>query len=240
MKRNSGVVAVIPARGGSKGLPRKNIRLLAGKPLIAHAIDAARQSKRVGRVLVTTDSQEIADVALKYGAEVPFIRPAELAEDSTPPDPVLKHALDFLLQNEGIKPEIIVWLEPPCPIRSGAEIDKAVHTLEDDPQADSLRSVCEPFQNPYKSWVMDGNYLKPLMASDNQALHTGPRQRTPKVYWQNGALFLLRYDTIMNKGNFFGDKILPFVMPSHRFIDIDKEEDLAFAEWYLKTYKHDL
>ena len=99
-------IAIIPARGGSKGLPRKNIRLLAGKPLIAHAIEAARQSKRVQRVLVTTDNQEIADIARTYGAEVPFIRPAELAEDSTPPDPVLKHALEFLLQHEGIKPDI--------------------------------------------------------------------------------------------------------------------------------------
>lgn len=232
------VIAIIPARGGSKGLPRKNIRLLGGKPLIAYSIETAKKSKLIERVLVTTDNQEIADIALEYGAEVPFIRPAELAEDGTPPDPVLKHALAFLLEEEGIKPEIIVWLEPPCPFRTAEEIDEAVRLLQADPDADSLRSVCEPFQNPYKSWVLEGNYLKPLIPKIGQALHTGPRQKTPKVYWQNGALFLLRYDTIMKKGNFFGDRILPFLMPSDRFVDIDKEEDLMLAEWYLKKFKN--
>jgi len=102
------IIAIIPARGGSKGLPGKNIIPLGGKPLIAHSIETAKKSKLIERVIVTTDDEEIADVAREYGAEVPFIRPAELAQDDTPPDPVLKHTLQFLEEKEGIKPEIIV------------------------------------------------------------------------------------------------------------------------------------
>ena len=228
------IIAIIPARGGSKGLPGKNIIPLGGKPLIAWSIEAAKKSKRVRRVIVTTDDEKIANVAREYGAEVPFIRPAELAQDDTPPDPVLKHVLTFLEEKEGVKPEIIVWLEPPCPFRSADEIDEAVRMLESDSEADSLRSVIEPFQNPFKSWTVEGKYLKPLIEKKGQALHTGPRQKTMKTYWQNGTLFLLKYDTIMKKGNFFGDKILPYIMSSDRFVDIDKREDLELAEWYLK------
>src|SRR3989344_6805752 len=236
-KKKTGVIAVIPARGGSKGLPGKNIRLLGGKPLIAHSIEAAKKSTLIERVIVTTDDEEIAQVAREYGAEVPFIRPTELAQDDTPPDPVLKHVLEFLKEKEGVVPEIIVWLEPPCPFRTAQEIDEAITLLRNDPEADSLRAVIEPFQNPFKSWTIEGKYLKPLIDVKGQALHTGPRQKTQKVYWQNGALFLLKYDTIMKKGNFFGDNILPFVMSSDRFDDIDKKEDLEFAEWYLKNFK---
>lgn len=239
MQKVSKIIAIIPARGGSKGLPGKNIIPLGGKPLIAWSIETAKKSKLVERVIVTTDDEKIATVAREYGAEVPFIRPAELAQDDTPPDPVLKHALQFLEEKEGIKPEIIVWLEPPCPFRTPEEIDEAIQMLKNDSDADSLRSVIEPFQNPYKSWTIGENgYLEPLIKVEGRALHTGPRQKTTKTYWQNGALFLFKYDTIMKKGNFFGDKILPYIMPSDRFIDIDKKEDLELAEFYLKKIKN--
>ena len=189
-------------------------------------------------MIVTTDDEKIATVAREYGAEVPFIRPAELAQDDTPPDPVLKHVLQFLEEKEGVKPEIIVWLEPPCPFRTHDEIDEAITMLRNDPEADSLRSVIEPFQNPFKSWTIgEEGYLEPLIKIEGRALHTGPRQKTAKVYWQNGALFLLKYDTIMKKGNFFGDKIIPYIMSSDRFVDIDKKEDLDLAEFYLKNFK---
>lgn len=239
MKDSRKIIAIIPARGGSKGLPGKNIIPLGGKPLIAHSIEVAKKSRLIDRVIVTTDDEKIASVAKKYGAEIPFIRPAELAQDDTPPDPVLKHVLNFLEEKEGMKPEIIVWLEPPCPFRTAKEIDEAIQMLRDDPKADSLRSVIEPFQNPFKSWTLEGNYLKPLIEKKGQALHTGPRQKTQKVYWQNGALFLLKYETIMKKGNFFGDKILPYFMSSDRFVDIDKREDLELAEWYIKKTKNE-
>ncbi|MBI2108799.1 MAG: acylneuraminate cytidylyltransferase family protein [Parcubacteria group bacterium] len=231
------IIAIIPARGGSKGLPGKNIIPLGGKPLIAWSIEAAKKSKLIERVIVTTDDEKIASVVKEYGAEVPFIRPAELAQDDTPPDPVLRHTLQFLEEKEGVEPEIIVWLEPPCPFRTPEEIDAAIEMLQNDPKADSLRSVIEPFQNPFKSWTIEGKYLRPLIEKKGQVLHTGPRQKTQKVYWQNGALFLLKYDTIMKKGNFFGDNIIPYIMKSDRFVDIDKKEDLELAEWYLKKFK---
>jgi CMP-N-acetylneuraminic acid synthetase len=233
------IIAIIPARGGSKGLPGKNIISLGGKPLIAYSIETAKKSKLIEVVFVTTDDEEIADVAREYGAEVPFIRPAELAQDDTPPDPVLKHILEFLEKKDGIKPEIIVWLEPPCPFRTSEEVDEAIVMLQNDPQADSLRSVIEPFQNPFKSWTIDGRYLKPLIEKKGKTFFSGPRQEIPKTYWQNGAIFLIKYNTIMKKGNFFGDKILPYIMPSDRFIDIDKKEDLELAEWRLKKKKED-
>ena len=230
----SKIIAVIPARGGSKGLPGKNIIPLGGKPLIAWSIEVAKKSKKIERVFVTTDDEKIAAVAREYGAEVPFIRPVELAQDDTPPDPVLRHALQFLEEKEGLKPEIIVWLEPPCPFRTPAEVDDAIEMLLNDSRADSLRSVIEPFQNPFKSWKLKNGYLKPLL-EQKEAFFDGPRQKMPKTYWQNGAIFLVRYNTIMGKGNFFGDKILPFVMSSDRFVDIDKKEDLEYAEFYLKS-----
>lgn len=234
MSASPKIIAIIPARGGSKGLPRKNIRLLGGKPLISYAIETAKKSKVIQRVLVTTDDKEIAEVAKKYGAEVPFLRPVELAEDGTPPDPVLKHALEFLREDENYKPDIVVWLEPPCPFRDPAQVDEAVRIFLADKKADSLRSVCEPFQNPFKSWTLEGKYLKPLITEKGKVLHTGPRQKTRKVYWQNGAIFLLRYNTIMKKGNFFGDRILPFIVENDQFIDIDEEKDLRLAEDYLR------
>lgn len=237
MGKSFKIVAIIPARGGSKGVPRKNIRLLGGKPLIAYAIEAAKKSKLIQRVIVTTDDTEIAAIAKKHGAEVPFIRPAELAKDDTPPGPVLEHALRFLKEKEKYTPDIIVWLEPPCPFRTPGEIDEAVRALQKDKKADSLRSVCEPFQNPYKSWTLDKKYLRPLLTEKGRVLHTGPRQKTKKTYWQNGAIFLVRYNTIMKKGNFFGDRILPFIMASHKFVDIDKEGDFLLAEFYLKNHK---
>src|SRR3989338_1589206 len=134
---SSRIIAIIPARGGSKGFPGKNIIPLGGKPLISHSIEVAKKSKLIERVIVTTDDEKIASIAREYGAEVPFIRPAELAQDDTPPDSVLKHTLQFLEEKEDLKPEIIVWLEPPCPFRTPEEIDRAVETLPNDPAAAS-------------------------------------------------------------------------------------------------------
>ena len=238
MSTEQKVIAIIPARGGSKGVPRKNIRLLGGKPLIAYTIEVALKSSLIDRVLVTTDDQEIAEVARSFGAEVPFLRPAELAADDTPPDPVLKHTLEFLETKEGYRPDIIVWLEPPTPFRTLEEVEEAIRIFKDDEEADSLRAVCEPSQNPYKMWTLEGKYLTPLITQAGRALHTGPRQKTGKVYWQNGSIFLLRYKTIMEKGNFFGDKILPLIVSNSRNIDIDTEEDLRRAEHYLAMQKH--
>jgi len=231
------ILAIIPARGGSKGIKRKNIVKLGDKPLIAYAIEVARKSKLINRVIVTTDDQEIAEVAKKYGAEAPFIRPADLARDDTPPEPVLKHALEFLAKDEDYRPDIIAWLEPPFPFRTVAEVDKAIKLFQADPEADSLRGVCRPFQNPYKMWALQGKYLQPLIEG-GAFFCSRPRQKTREVYWQNGHIYLLRYNTIMEKGNFYGDKILPFILADDKFIDIDSKYDLELARLLLKNKKN--
>jgi CMP-N-acetylneuraminic acid synthetase len=143
-------VAIIPARGGSKGIPRKNLRELAGHPLLAWSVAAAEAAETVGRVIVSTDDPEIADVAREYGAETPFVRPAELAADDTRDLPVFQHALGWLAEHEGARPEVVVHLRPTSPLRRAADIDRAVRALAADPAADAVRSVCAPFQNPYK------------------------------------------------------------------------------------------
>lgn len=232
------ILAVIPARGGSKGIPKKNIIDLGGKPLIAYSIEVAKKSSLINRVIVTTDNDEIAAVAKKNGAETPFIRPAELARDDTSPEPVLRHTLEYLKENENYKPDIIVWLEPPFPFRTADEVDEAIRLFRDDPEADSLRAVCKPFQNPFKMWVKTDKYLKPLINEKGKAYHSGPRQKCKEVYWQNGHIYLLRYDTIMKKGNFHGDKILPYILEEDRFIDIDSENDLKLARILLKHNLH--
>lgn len=227
------ILAVIPARGGSKGLPRKNILPLGGKPLISYSIETAKKSRLIDRVIVTTDDKEIADVAKKYGAEIPFLRPARLAKDSTPPFPVLEHALKFLDSEQNYKPDVIVWLEPPNPFRDSKRIDDAIKIFVSDKKADSLRGICEAELNPYKMWVIKGKYIEPFIKKGNQGIHGMPRQKFKKIYTQNGFVFLFKYNTIMKKGNLCGDKILPYVIKD-KFINIETKEDLEFAEFYLK------
>ncbi len=146
------MLALIPARGGSKSIPRKNIRPFAGHPLIAYSIAAGLAAELVTRVIVSTDDEEIAAVARRYGAEAPFLRPAELAQDHTPDLPVFQHALEWLAEHEGYQPEIVVQLRPTSPFRRVAHIDQAMYRLLEQPEADSVRTVCVPFQNPFKMW----------------------------------------------------------------------------------------
>ena len=149
------VLAIIPARGGSKGIPRKNIKVFAGHPLIAYSIQAGLQARGVSRVIVSTDDEEIAAVARAYGAETPFLRPAELAEDRTLDLPVFQHALDWLAEHEGYRPEALVQLRPTSPVRPPDLVDQAVETLLAHPEADSVRGVVPAGQNPHKMWRID-------------------------------------------------------------------------------------
>ena len=149
----SGVLGLVPARGGSKGIPRKNLIPVGGLPLIAHTILAARKSRSLDRVIVSTDDDEIAEVAERFGAEVPFRRPPEFAEDLTPDLPVFLHALEWLDRHEGYKPDLIAHLRPTSPLRTAQHIDEAVSILRGRPDADSVRSVTVPSENPEVSMV---------------------------------------------------------------------------------------
>ena len=158
------ILALIPARGGSKGIPRKNVMPLLGKPMIAYSILHAKASKHINRIIVTTDDQEIADVAREWGAEVPFIRPSEYAQDLSPDIDAFRHALEWLKVQEGYLPEAVVHLRPPGPVRRVELIDQAVDLLLSHPEADAVRSIGSALQTPYKMWhVSVQGYLEPVL-----------------------------------------------------------------------------
>lgn len=157
------VLGVVQARGGSKGIPGKNIRNLGGYPLIAYSIASALASELVTRLIISTDDNEIAEVARVYGAEVPFMRPDELATDDAQDFPLFEHALTWLKSNENYVPQIIVQLRPTSPLRPKGSIDTAVKLLSEDSQADCVRTVIPSQQNPYKMWRADKKYLNPLL-----------------------------------------------------------------------------
>lgn len=225
------VLALIPARGGSKSIPRKNIRTFAGHPLIAYSIAAGLAAETVTRLIVSTDDEEIAEVARRYGAETPFLRPADLAEDHTPDLPVFQHALNWLMEHESYRPEVVVQLRPTSPLRRVWHIDQAVYRLLERPDADSIRTVCVPFQNPYKMWKIGADgFMQPLLQSAHREPYNMPRQLLPEIYWQTGYVDAARSDTILNKGSITGDAILPLVIPPEDWIDIDSPDDWRRAE----------
>lgn len=228
------VLAVIPARGGSKTIPRKNILPFAGYPLIAYSIEAGLRSQLVDRVLVSTDDQEIAGVAEEYGADVPFLRPEKYARDDTPDFPVFKHTLEWLAEHENYQPQIVVQLRPTSPVRRTHHIDQAVLRLVKHPEADAVRTVCEPFQNPYKMWkISPEGYLEPLLSTEFDEPYNLPRQALPDVYWQTGYVDAAWADTILRKGSMTGDRILPLVVEPEDLVDIDTLADWHRAEQML-------
>lgn len=225
-------LALIPARGGSKSIPRKNIVPLAGFPLIAYSIAAGLAAETVTRVIVSTDDEEIAAVARRYGAETPFLRPAEHSQDNTPDLPVFFHALEWLAENEGYHPEIVVQLRPTSPLRRARHIDEAVYRLMAHPQADSIRAVIPPFQNPFKMWRIGPDGLMIPLGVElgiPTEPYNQPRQALPDVYWQTGYVDAAWADTILKKRSMTGEAILPLVMPASEWVDIDTPDDFRSA-----------
>lgn len=229
-------LVLIPARGGSKSIPRKNIRPFAGHPLIAYSIAAGLAAELVSRVIVSTDDEEIATIARQYGAEAPFLRPAEFSQDQTPDLPVFQHALNWLAEHEGYQPEIVVQLRPTSPLRRTWHIDQAVARLIEHPEADSVRTVCIPFQNPFKMWrIGSDGFMHPLLAVDLHEPYNMPRQALPEVYWQTGYVDAAWADTILDKGSMTGERILPLVIDPGEWIDIDSPDDWRRAERLLES-----
>jgi len=228
------VLAIIPARGGSKGIPHKNIRPFAGHPLIAYSIMAARQAKSVTRVIVSTDDQEIAAVAREYGAEVPFMRPDELAQDNTLDLPVFQHALAWLIANEAYVPDAVVQLRPTSPIRPVGLVDEAVRIFLDNAEADSVRGVVPAGQNPHKMWRIDpgtGMMRNLIPVPGIPEPYNAPRQILPPIYWQTGHIDVIRPATIQDKNSMSGEVILPVKIDPRYTVDIDGPSDWQRAEW---------
>ncbi|MEW6558532.1 MAG: acylneuraminate cytidylyltransferase family protein [Elusimicrobiota bacterium] len=232
------ILGLIPARGGSKSVLQKNIKLLAGKPLIAYTIEEAKKSNLINRIIVSSDDKEIVKISKKFGAEAPFLRPSHISQDDTPDLPVFQHVLKWLKKNENYIPDIIIHLRPTSPLRKVEHINSGIKLLLKNKSADSVRSICEPNQTPYKMWKIIKGYLAPLLnIKSNKKVETYnlPRQKLPKVYWQTASVDVIRYDTIMKKNSMTGDKILPLYIDEKYSIDLDTELDFKIAEEIIKS-----
>jgi CMP-N,N'-diacetyllegionaminic acid synthase len=230
------ILAIIPARGGSKGILGKNIKPLAGKPLIAWTIDAAKQSPLVDRVIVSTDDEGIATVAREYGADVPFLRPAEISGDLATDVEFIEHALDFFEKEEEFVPDIVLRLPPTSPLRKVEHIDTGIITLVDTEGADASRPITESPKHPYKFWMIDEentSFLRPFLGKEItgfDAPHNLPRQLFPKVYMHTGALDAVWVKTIREQKSTSGKKLAHFPMDIESSVNIDHPFDFLIAE----------
>ena len=229
------ILALIPARGGSKSIPHKNIRPLVGIPLIAYSIAAAKGSKWVTRTIVSTDDEEIANVAREFGAETPFMRPAEFAQDDTTDFPVFLHALNWLKEHENYQPDIVVQLRPTSPLRPPDCVDQAIQILLDHSEADSVRGVIPSSQNPFKMWqITDQGRISPLLSLPGiPEPFNAPRQALPQTFWQTGHIDAIRLTTILQKNSLSGEIVYPLQIDPGYAVDIDTLRDWQRAEWFI-------
>jgi CMP-N,N'-diacetyllegionaminic acid synthase len=225
------VLGLITARGGSKGIPRKNIVNTAGKPLVAWTIEATQKSKRLRRVLVSTDDEEIGQVSRQWGAEVPFMRPPELAGDRSSHIAVIVHAVHWLESHRGERPDYVMLLQPTSPLRTAEDIDTAID-LAEEKGADSVVSVCPAREHPYvsKSITPDGR-LQNFVPTPAGYL---PRQALPPVYVLNGAIFLIQLSVLLEQETLYTDRTFAYVMPLERSLEIDTPWDLYLADLVLR------
>ena len=233
------VLGIIPARGGSKSIPRKNIKLLCGKPLIAWSIEEAKKSRLLTRIIVSTDDLGIADVARQYGCEVPFLRPAEFAQDLSTDVEFLLHALDFLREKEGYNPEIVLRLPPTSPLRTATHIDEGIEKLIATPDADAVRPICEAPKHPYKLWKItkDKKFLEPFLPESFTGFHEAynlPRQLFPKAYIHTGAMDVIRTRTLREQKSTSGKKLAYFFMAPEDSVNIDHPIDFEIAEFLMQ------
>jgi N-acylneuraminate cytidylyltransferase len=239
--RGMEILAIIPARGGSKGIPGKNIKPLNGRPLIAWTIDAAKGSKHITRTIVSTDDEGIAAIAREHGAEVPFIRPTEISGDLSTDVEFLTHALDHLQETEGYVPDVVLRLPPTSPLRTAAHIDEGIEVLLNDESLDAVRPIVEAPKHPYKFWkiAQDGTTLEPFLPKaftgfdEPQNL---PRQLFPKVHMHTGAMDIMRTKTVRELKSTSGKRLGFFFMSPEDSVNIDSPMDFEMAEKYL-TFK---
>jgi len=234
MYKGKSILSLIPARGGSKGLPRKNIKPLLGKPLITWTIEEALASKYLDRVIVSTDDAEIAEISQKYGAEVPFIRPEELSTDEAKTMDVVIHALRFFRENE-YSPDVVVLLQPTSPLRTHLDIDNSLELFFKG-ECRTLVSVYEASNSLFRSFEIKDGYLKPFLG---ETFLNKSRQELPKLFIPNGAIYIAYRDSLERDMSFYTKDTYPYIMPVERSIDIDTELDFIIAETILKTKGQD-
>ncbi len=225
------ILGIIPARGGSKSIPGKNIREFCGKPLIAWSIESAKQST-LTRVIVSTDDEEIAAVAKEYGAEVPFMRPAELATDTVATEPVLRHALDWLKEHENYVPDVVALLQPTNPLRTAEQIDKAIQIFQEK-GPDSVVTVHEAIANNNPGWILRRNEKGEVVLWDGGPLKKIPKRRQdlPKGYSRNDCIYLFKPKNIYeSEPNLYGDKVEILIMQEYESADINTPFDWELLE----------
>jgi len=233
MPTDSTCLAVIPARGGSKGVPRKNIRRVCGKPLIAYTIETALAVKHLfHRLVVSTDDEEIARTAREYGAETPFLRPAELADDQSSMVPVLQHAVAHVERESDTRMDWILLLQPTDPLRATTDIEKALEMAEAG-GCDSVISVVQVLSvHPILMKKIEGGRLLPFCIDEKEG--TRRQDYNPPAYMRNGAVYLTRRDVLMKDNSIWGDVIRPYIMPPERSVGIDSELDLKLVELLMR------
>lgn len=236
------VLGIIQARGGSKSIPKKNIKELAGKPLIAWTIEEAKKSKAITRLIVSTDDKEIAEISRSYGAEVPFIRPTEFATDQAKSIGVLKHALKWLADNEKYNPDAVVQLKPTNPLRRVEHIDKCLEVFFNSPNIDAVITITKSPAHPLKSWKFTGEFLEPFVPEKVYGIKEAakmPRQTLPEAYVNNSCVHVINPKTILEKNSSIGTKVKGVVLSREDSINIDDKLDFKIAQILIKERKYD-
>lgn len=233
------VVALIPARGGSKGVPQKNIQKIKGYPLIAYSIAAGRLAKSIDRVIVSTDSKEIAQIALDFGAEVPFLRPAEYASDTSGDIEFVEHAIRYMYEYEESIPEYLVHLRPTTPFREIEVIDRAIAECRAWQDCSSLRSAHKAAESPYKWFLKNAaGYFESINQSIDNDQANAARQQFPDVFIPDGYVDVLKSSYIIQNGKLHGEKMIGFESPD--CAEIDTLEDLDYVQYQIEKQGSEL
>jgi len=225
------IMGLITARGGSKGIPGKNLIPIRGRPLISYTIETALESKVFDRVMVTTDDDKIAEVSRQWGAETPFVRPANLSGDWDPTHPVVVHALEWMAENEGYYPDYMMLMQPTSPLRIVEDIREAV-AIARDKDADGVISVYEPKQHPH--WMFELNEDGRFADFDPHTRELARRQSLSPQYMLNGSIYLIKRSVILSQDSFYTDRTYALVMPRERSYDIDSLHDVRVVEMTMK------
>jgi len=234
---SASILAIVPARAGSKGVPKKNLHLLADHPLLAYAVVAGCRCPEITRTIISTDSPELAEVAVRYGAEAPFVRPTALAADTSPDIDYVLHALEWFEQEEGWQPEFVVQLRPTTPLRNPEKIAESIRALAADSEATSLRSAHELNEPPHKMFqIVKGRFTGFFPDDPRPDYFNLPRQSFPKAYYPNGYVDICRSKHVLAHKNLYGPSILPFI--TEVSAEIDSPSDFAFLEWQLGRQPH--
>jgi|TARA_B100001105_G_scaffold159481_1_gene128231 N-acylneuraminate cytidylyltransferase len=239
----SKIIALIPARSGSKRVKNKNIKVLGKHPLIAYTIQSAIESNVFDEIIVSTDSAEIKEISEYYGARVPFLRPAEFSQDTSPDIQWVKHALDYMIQ-QNLEYDFFSILRPTSPFRKPSTIKRALNLFMTN-DCDSLRAIEKCLQHPCKMWTKDGKFIKPFIElSDlgplSQPLHSSQYPSLPEVYVQNASLEIAHTRVVYKDNNISGAKIIPFITENDEGIDVNVEDDWALAKIMINNKKAEL